>query len=445
MITLSSEGKSLGSRWLKHGFWNTVEHGVTRGADALSSVVLLWAISPETFAKLASSQAVLAPILLIFIAPETALYREYAKWRSEGPSALATRLSALRRFAWGKAQLALLLSALVALFSSAPWSERFWPMVWAFALVMSPQLSGPDREFLRLDLKLKTLNLLSLYQKLTFLVGTCLVAFLIPGRTDVLAMVAVFSAVSTSLIAAFIVKRVLRDEGASSQSLSGTSWSAMLTTISDCLSKFSGWQHVIGIIVGWVQTMDLFFLTVFRLPGYQVGLYAAVLKIANFSLMVPFALSNSFSLWVGRRDEVSGVASERKHLGKFTLLLSGFVLIQSAAILVLSPEAFRLLSHGRWSAGDQKEMFHWLVSILIGTSLYCCTFVVGAWLPLRAKISELFFRVYLPWGLLSLVIYGAMIRSSTSNAFLAAAHANIAVSVVYIVLVFAFLKRFNRR
>jgi hypothetical protein len=105
---------------------------------------------------------------------------------------------------------------------------------------------------------------------------------------------------------------------------------------------------------------------------------------------------------------------------------------------------FKILSHGRWTDSDQQRMLHWLVAILLGTTLYCSTFVYGAWLPLRSKISELFFRVYLPWGVASLVIYGAMIRFSSDDAFQAAANSNIIISVVYIALIYFYARRLKR-
>ena len=40
---------------------------------------------PELYAKLASSQAFIAPVLLVFVCPEAVLYREFSNWTQDTP------------------------------------------------------------------------------------------------------------------------------------------------------------------------------------------------------------------------------------------------------------------------------------------------------------------------------------------------------------------------
>jgi hypothetical protein len=430
------------TKWLKHGFWNTLEHGITRGSDALASLVLLWALSPETFAKLASSQALIAPVLFFFIAPETVLYRDYAIWRQEGVSVIAARLHALRRFAFGKGQFAIVLSALLAAFSAGAWGERFYALIWAFSLVLAPQLSGPDREFLRLDLQLKTLNALSLYQKLSMLGGTVIAALMFSGRLDILAGFAVFSALSTAAIASFQVKKQLRKEGASEAALRGREGPSALATLKEALTTFSGWQHVNWVIIGWVQTMDLFFLSLLRFPGKEVGLYAAVLKIANFSILLPTALANLFGIWVGRRAAEAGRQEEVRELKRLTLLLAAGVSIQAIILYAVFPFILKVLSHGRWNAEDISAMKGWFGWILTGAGLSGVLLLASLWLGVRTKLHRLFMQVYLPWVLVSLLVYFGMIRMQAfGSAFQGAAVANVIVSIFYALFVWQYFRK----
>lgn len=428
------------SPWIKHGFLNTLEHGITRGADALVALVLLWTLSPEVFAKLASSQALVAPLILFFIAPETVLYRDYLPWKKQGPSVVAVRLSALRRFAWGKLQFSFVLALVLSALSRHELLDRFWALIWAFALILGPQLSGPDREYLRMDLKLEALNALSLYQKLSMLLGTIIVVFLAPGRVDFLAGVALASIISTSGFASSKVKKLLRSEGATAESLQGKGGIGVLAVLKEALLDFSGWQHCNGVILGWIQTMDLFFLTVLALPGRETGLYAAVLKVANFSVLLPLALGNAFSVWVARRSIEEGRHQEARQLTQVTIALILAVGVQGWVIYWISPSLFEFLSHGRWNAPELALMHTWLPWILTGAGIFSVALPLSQWLAVREKISRLFYQVYVPWGGVSLASYFVAVKwglpglSHVGGAFQSAAAANVLVSGVFIVL-----------
>jgi hypothetical protein len=435
----------LSSPWLKHGFWNTLEHGITRGSDALASLVLLWALSPETFAKLASSQALIAPVLFLFISPENVLYRDYAVWRGEGTSALAARLYALRRFALGKAQVALILSVVLAMFTAGNFLDRFFALLWAFSLVLAPQISGPDREFLRLDLKLKTLNALGLYQKLSMLAGTVIAAFVFPGHIGALAAFAVFSTLSSALIASHQVKKQLRLEGAGEDAIRGRIGPSVISTLKDALTTFSAWQHVIGVIIGWVQTMDLFFLSLMRFPGKEVGLYAAVLKVANFSLMLPTALASLFIVWAGRRASEEGQPQEIQEVKRLTGWLGVGVLFQGVLLYLLAPYLFSVLSHGRWSDLDISVMKSWLGWILTGASIFGTLYLASSWLGIRTRLSSLFGQVYLPWVVASFLIYFGCIRFPIfASPYQGAAIANVMVAGVFALLIICHLGRVTK-
>lgn len=401
----------MSGKWLKHGFWNTLEHAITRIADAATSLVLLWALAPELFARLAFAQALVAPTLFFFVSPETVIYRDYSRWKGEGMAALSARLQALRRFGWGKAQAALVLSALLAFIeasSGTTWLERFFALVWAYSLVLAPQIAGADREFLRMDLRLKQLNFVSLYQKLVLLGGTAAVALLLPGRIDGIAAVAAFSALSSAGIA-FAMARAAIGPVPATRGLVPTTFE----TLADSLKTFTLWTHLSGVLNNWILTMDLFFLGFLGYPARTVGLYAAVLKLANFSMAAPLALSNLFSVALGRRaaDDPSR-KGERREMWRYTALLGAGTLVQAAVIALLAPWLIELLSHGRWSPAEQLEMREWLLWILGGGVIVGATFLLGTWLTLRGDVRALFFRVSVPWTVLAVAIYACAARNA---------------------------------
>ncbi len=429
--------------WLRHGFLNTLEHGLTRALDAVISLVLLWALPTEIFSQLALAQAWVAPVLLVFVTPETVIYRDFAGWKSRGSSEIAARLRALRLFGWGKGQLGVLISAVAAIGDAS----RGWALLWAFALALGPQIAGADREFLRMRLKLVELNSLSLYQKLSLAVGTVLATFALGGQLWAIAAAAVFSVFSSAVMAKWITRRVLIEDGASAASLAGREGPPVLSTISDALVRFSGWQHASGVVQNWVQTMDLFFLgavgSATGLLARDLGLYASVLKLAGLTGALPTALTNSFQVWLAQETgEGSRRQNERKRLPRFAAMLFAATLLQAAVLIWVSPWILTWLSHGRWSSEEVGQMISWLKWILAGNALFFTLVLPASWLLLRTSVRGLFLRLSLPWLAFSIAAYGL---SAWFWGLSGAAMANIPVALVYGILLLPLLNRRDAR
>ena len=406
--------------------------------------MLLWALAPEAFSKLALAQAFTAPLLFLFISPEVVIYRDFAQWREQGSGFLAGKIRAFRLFAWGKAQLALVIAFIIPLIwqSENGYIEEFFAIIWAFSLTLAPQVSGPDREFLRLDLKLEQLNLLSFYQKGTLLGGTILVALLpesvpIPKNSVILfSLVAAFSNVSTAFLARSFALKQFIFEGVTKEGLKGLQGPAPWQTIFDSIRSFSIWSHVSGVVSNWVQTMDLFFLGLFGLAPREIGLYAAALKLANFSTALPTALANLFSLWIGRRKyDAEGKIREVRDLRRFTIGLFAANCLQAILMGVITPFIISILSHGRWSFFEQTNIFVWFLWILSGSVLLTSAFLINSWFVLRGRIKSLLFKVTLPWAFLSLIIYAVSIRI---GGFYGAAVANLAISASYLLVLWGY-------
>ena len=430
------------SPWLKHGFWNVLEHGLIRLTDSLVSLTLLWVLAPESFAKVALAQAWVAPMLFLFISPETVIYRDFSLWKAEGPASLSAHLRALRLFSWGKALVAVLIATLIAYVFPVGdgFNQRFYLILWAFSLSLAPQLSGADREFLRLDLKIRQLTAITFYHKLTLLAGTVYVAFQFRNRMDLLAGVAIFSTLLSTSVAHLWARAGLREMGASAGDLR-TSHAHPLRVISEGLKSFSIWGHFTSVIMNWVMSMDLFILGMVGLEARQLGIYASVLKLANFSFALPVALASLFSVWIGRKAGNSSSLVEESHrVRNLTGKLFFGSLLQAVLIGGLGPFAISFLSRGRWSANEQSHMVHWLYWILSGGVLIASTFLVTSWLALRGKMILLFYRVYFPWGVISLILYTGTIQLSHGSKADAAAVTNVVVAVVFVLLLMVFLK-----
>lgn len=396
--------------WVRHGFLNTFEHIFTRFADAFISLLLLWGLSPESFSRLAIAQAWVAPMLLFFVAPETVLYRDFSKLKALGVDEFSARLRAFRLFSWGKLQFSLVLCIIGAFLLKGPngFFQTFCVFVWAFSLSLAPQLSGPDKEFLRLDLKLHSLNIVSLYQKISLLIGIIITVFLFPTRFEFLALSGVFSLLSTAWIAYFYAKKALLEMGLESQVASYSKESRVVEILSETLTSFSIWNHLYGVVLNWVQTLDIFVLGVLQFPARQIGFYAAVIKFSNFLLAIPMALTNLFGVWIGRQSvDNANLNTERKNLTKFSFILFLFSLIQAIVFILISPIVINWLSHNRWSIVEQQQMQVWLRWVIGGVVFLGSSFLFSQWLILRTNVRSVVMRVALPWLTCSMVLYFA--------------------------------------
>lgn len=405
--------------WVKKTILNVAEHSITRGADALSSLILIAALPSETFSQLVVAQAWVAPLLLLFLSPEVVIYRDYAKWKAEGDSALLARIRVFRNFALGKWAFAILISLLVT--SVIPGrAAPFWAFVWAFTLALTPQVLGPDRELLRLELKLKKLNVLNLFQKITLLLATIIASKAASGDLRLLALL---TAASTALTWIFLVATQPRVEKTKVSALS---------VLRDSVASYTLFSHVNGVIFNGVQTLDLLFLNYFKFPPSVLGLYGAALKLANFTQAIPMALSHTVQLWMGRQTENMTELQKVKKLSFGFFIGTGF---QNLFLVFLSPWLISLLSHGRWTLEQQMMVRTWLTALLFGTWIFSSTFLWSGWLAIRTSTKQMLFQIYLPLLAASGVIYGLAAREFGPNGV---AWANVVVYLIYAVFLLIF-------
>ncbi len=419
--------------WFSHGFWNTSEHLATRFFDVLTTLVLIRVFTPELFSKLVFAQAFLAPLLIVFIAPETIIYRDYSKWKEGDSGLFFRRIRTFRYFGYLKILFIFIFSGAAALFfPSTEFEIRFSISIWAFFWALGPQISGMDREYLRVSLKLKTLNLITILQKMLFLGGTLWVSIVFPEKLELLALVSLFSA----LLPAFVSSQIVNREFSSHLPLP---LDFMIRTLKKTIQGYSLWTHLSGIITTWVMTMDLFFLGLFHYSDRLLGLYGITLKLAGFFLIIPIALANLFSVWIGtRKGDFLNQKNERKQIKKATLILAGVALVSGSIFLFLYPYYISFFSKGRWSVEETELVFEWLCAIQIGVVLYGLTFLYSSWMTLRSSAKKIFWQVSLPWGLLALLIYSMTACYGGINL---TARANVAVSVLLIFLIYRSFRR----
>lgn len=419
------------SAWFGHGLLNILEHGLARGMDAVATLAILWCVPTEVFSQLAIAQAYVAPALFFFVSPETVLYREFGKWAVEGPAPMLARLRMFRRFAWGKAILAVGLAGVLALSFPSPSGtdfglvDRFAALLWAFSLPLLPQVTGPDREYLRLDLDLKTLNFITFFQRAVYLVLLVPAAKLFPRSFPLIAG----CGVATMFFTAWLARKKVEAKfvGVVPAAIPEGSGGALIRR---SLEGFSVWNHVSGVIIGWVQTMDVFFLGWFRLPAAEVGIYGVALKFANFTLAIPYAVSNLFVVFLGR-TATPDRRREVRLLVRFSVVLLAFAAVQAIVSYLLAPYVIHLFSRGRWTIDEEARIILWLKAILPASAIFAASLFWTGWLGIRTSFSRLVATVYVPWAVASAVIYAWAVHTGGPDA---AARANLSIMGVFIFL-----------
>lgn len=163
-----------------------------------------------------------------------------------------------------------------------------------------------------------------------------------------------------------------------------------------CIADFSLWQNLTGSITYLIYNIDTFILSFF-VSLEVIGDYTIALTIANFFFVIPLVLQRSFTLGF---SNISDPATVNRTLSLFIR----YSLFVSVAQLV----GYYLI--GRWIvmifSSTSVELIYWLSFIIIsGIS------ILGVGRPLislantKTKIKKLFFLVFLPMGIMSIVIY----------------------------------------
>jgi len=401
--------------WLKQGSLNSLEHFISRFLDAGLSFFLIWAFAPELFAKIAIGQAVVAPLLFFFISPETVIYRDYAKWKSAGFETIQTNLAAFERFNRLKVVFALLFSIAIGAFRQDV--GLVWALVWSFSLVLTPQLIGPNREFLRLEFRMYEINLLAILQKVSLFILVFLGIQLFGNRISIIAIAGVVSGTLTYCLSRLAVKRLIESIVASdvhdkvSETNKIMSYRTSIKILIDSIRTFSLWNHINGVIHGWLQSMSILAMGYFMMSDRLIGLFGATLKFCGFSLMLPTALGQVFSIWIGRRLNNN---DEMRREIRMVILCSGLISVaaiaQALVMLYFADWGFELFSRGRWDPAEVLVMIGWSKWLLAGNALLGPVFLITSWCNLRFPNRELTVSVYLPVLLMSILAYFALLH-----------------------------------
>ncbi len=426
------------------GLWNTLEHAWVRIADALITLVILRAFTPELFGALAIVQTWVSIALWFFIPPSTVLYWKFRDWQDRGGAEFRQNIILIRRTAWAAGLLAVLVSGvLTVILGGERQHVTLFALIWSFSIALGPQIVGVDREFLRLSLAMKTLNILGWLQKLLLLGAVIAVSVAFPGN-----MVALGASGAIVLILSVLVHKICVDRrlavgvtDAASSAAAQAGWSRWVAILRETGHVFALPAHVLGVVQNTVLTLDLFFVGLLLSDVRMAGIYATAVKLTNLLMALPTALSNFYSVLLGRRKKPEDLRSEAPEVLRGSLALGAVTAVCSVIGYVIFPHVLPWLNHGRWTTDETEQFLRWTPWMLAGVTVYAVGAVPVAWLTLRENLGRLVRRVHFPWLAGAAAIYAGAVYV---GGFDGVARANIAVFVLQLVLITVFLRSYFR-
>ncbi|MGE4231730.1 MAG: lipopolysaccharide biosynthesis protein [Bacteriovoracia bacterium] len=422
----------LSKAWISQIFFTLVEHGAVRILDALITFCLIRVLTQQHFGLFSLYQSWVGILLLFLPALEVILYRTYASLKQSGK--LASELDIY----WAFNQFRLILATIaVFVLCLLPNAMPYWIRVslfsFAIALPLSNSIYGILREPLRFEMRQKTVAFISFFQRFCLILVIALTYFLQErGATQNAIYFLAIGALSSYVLFGWIWILFSKDLFPKREK-SFLPNSKKLRTAFSVFFNSVVWLHINGSLVAAIQTLDTLALGSNHLALEEIGHYAIALKAANFFQIVPVALINSFGVYLARAN--SDFEKEKRLIFQFSFIfLIGCVVLYLFGGIASEP-LLSFLTKGKLDsiAFDRtQEYFHWQ---LIGVLIQCASFPLSTYLGARGKLKELTFYIFIPFSLISTLVYfyAASLSHDQFYNVLMTAKAN---SVVYGVLVF---------
>lgn len=422
---------------LKVLFFIIAEHASTRALDALTTLVLIRSLNVTSLGTFMVYQSWVAILLLFFPALENMLYREHGKHRLEGT--LARELAVFGKFNTIKIAAAALLVALCSVIpaTQVPWPTRLAAVALAFALPLSQALYGIYRETLRFELKQGAVVAINALQRIAVMGAIFLMGGISGGDLLKIAPVALALYFGFGFIWRQTTFKLLSHLPSVKMSFAQT-----LPRIRAALSQAVIWIHVNGVILGAIQTLDVYFLAQARTPVAEIAIYSIALKAANFFQLISLPFMQAFGVYLGRSSGGERSAQVVNRERRLVWTATGLFVIL-AGVMVVAGFAFAkpillFLAKGKFSPealSRSIEYFRWMIAGVAALSISCAQ---GSYLSSRGDVKRLSFWVYLPWLGLATAGYALSARLGP----LAAARFNLPVGCAYtlgVVLYFSFM------
>lgn len=321
---------------------------------------------------------------IIFIAPETALFRYQKEWASEGR--LSVNVSSFICFSFIKISIHYAL-AIGAYFYYAGFNWFVYAVIFS-AITQQIQLAEIARIFMRMDLQQERVAKFELFSKLILCLA-CFMLFKHPSLYNYFIIYFVWS---------FIIALCWLWQLKGGFKLTFVGIVPSIYNVINSMLGFSLWAHISGILIYYINNSNILYLQLFSVGDDDIALYTVVSRVANLFFVIPMFFQSFIPVVLSN----SGGSAESQF--KKILLANGALsLAQFLFFLffgwILAP------FFGVKDVGDAKDFY--ILGLMVNVGILFLNFSrpLGAYLLMQGSPRKIMAFVYIPSAVLASGLY----------------------------------------
>ncbi len=203
--------------------------------------------------------------------------------------------------------------------------------------------------------------------------------------------------------------------------------------VKNILLEYSLWTHFTGVVTTFIYKSDIFFLSFF-VSLQVIGDYNIALTAANIATIIPMIIGYQNSIAISHADSDKSANDISNIFIKLSLLIG---LITLLAFLLLGRFYLGIMT----GQSNNDTIYSYMIPIVIGVIIVkTIASPLVAYVNIKCSVKDLFIHVLLPTFFLTGLTY--LIAAFFGGA-LAVASSNILISVIWLFLLFKYIKKTN--
>lgn len=419
--------------WAIQTLYNVIEYGGVRFLDAVTTLILIRVLSLNEFGIFSFYQSVVSIILLFLPQPIMVLFRRYGELKKNNE--LEKALYSYKAFEYVKLGIILIVSVFLALDKTNELFIVKWMLViLAFSLPVSQSVFNNAREPLRFELKQKTVTYFSLIQRIITISFLFFVFYYFKQEenSQKKIVILVLGMLFIYFIFYFVWYGLLKN-------YIKLKYYNFLLAIKDSLKTIKKevlFLHLNGVLFSVVQTIDVLCLKQASISFDEIGRYSLALKTANFFQVISYAVVATFSVYLGRKSHDSKVSDEIKKTKILSFYNMGFAFLLFIFSFFVAEPVLSFIGKGKITGVELMVTKSYFIYLVAGVLALSATHPISTLLQARYDLKEALKKIYIPWLVLSYLIY----RLASIHSVLRVAQLNIVVYFIYFILVYRIYK-----
>ena len=374
-------------------FFSLLDTILNRVIHFLSLLVVIKFLPRDDFGIIGISFGYLAILSLLSLAPETVLYRDFPNIKLT--KKISLYISSFIFFGLFRTLIILAISCVIG--GYLYWQYKNYIVPLSFVIITLGSniilLQGPIKELLRVDFKQKIATIAGFLIEMTILLIIILTLFLFP-LLEVYLIVFLTTSICALMAWLIILKKVYNFNWVFNRNT--------IRVLKYSIHDFSFWNHLNGSVTNFIYNIDTAILSLCGAPIITIGNYTVALKLSNFFFILPIVLQSTNTI------TLSNVKKEKSNF------IAGLFLKYSLIVSLIQLVFFILF--GKWAiktfitSKDSALIFQYALLIIIGVSILNIVRPLISWIAIKGNLKQVFFKVYLPSGIISFFIYSILTK-----------------------------------